>query len=75
VSLTVENFLSPDIKTVRHYNYGDALYDMSSYRPARGLRFSFSYNFGKMKFDNARKKIDNNDLKGSQNDNDGTSMG
>lgn len=76
VSLTVENFLSPDIKTVSHYNYGDALYDMASYRRARGLRFSFSYNFGKMKFDKERKKIDNNDLKDGQSDGgDGTTMG
>lgn len=75
VSLTVENFLSPDIKSLQHYNYGDAVYDMTSYRHARGLRFSFTYNFGRMKFDKDRKKIDNNDLKGGQNEGDGANMG
>lgn len=75
VSINVQNFLSPDIKSVRHFNYTDAVYDMTSYRHARGIRLSFSYNFGRMKFDTDRKKIDNNDLKTGQSDGEGAGMG
>jgi hypothetical protein len=77
VTLAATNFFSPNIKTVSDFNYGDAIYNTVSYRRARGIRIGFSYNFGKMKFNDQRnKEINNNDLKsGGKQDSGNQQMG
>lgn len=76
ISISAQNFLSPNIKTTSDYNYGDAIYHTVSYRRARGIRIGFSYNFGNMKFKKPDAKIDNSDLKKEQDNNmDGVPSG
>lgn len=77
ISLSAQNFLSPNIKTIKDFDYGDALYRTVAYRRSRGIRIGFSYNFGSMKFEEERsQRMKNSDLKGSsQQDNGSLPMG
>jgi outer membrane receptor protein involved in Fe transport len=67
ISLVAENFLSPDIKVVSNFQYNNTDYDMTTHYRARGIRLSFSYRFGKMKFSGPENKVNNDDLKESDN--------
>jgi outer membrane receptor protein involved in Fe transport len=62
ISLSGENFFTPEIYMTTRYTYQNAEYVNKTTYFGRGLRLTFNWSFGKMSY-SQKKKIDNDDLK------------
>lgn len=74
LNLSAENFFTPEIHMTTRYKYQNAEYVNQTTYFGRGLKLSFSLNFGKMNFVQ-KKKIDNDDLKNGSNGQQGMGGG
>jgi ferric enterobactin receptor len=66
LNLSAENFFTPEIHMTTRYQYQNAEYVNQTTYFGRGLKLSFSLNFGKMNFVK-KKTIENDDLKNGGN--------
>jgi outer membrane receptor protein involved in Fe transport len=66
LNLSAENFFTPEIHMTTRYQYQNAEYVNQTTYFGRGVKLSFSLNFGKMNFVK-KKAIENDDLKNGGN--------
>lgn len=66
LNLSAENFFTPEIHMTTRYQYQNAEYVNQTTYFGRGVKLSFSLNFGKMNFVK-KKTIENDDLKNGGN--------
>ncbi|HTO14333.1 MAG TPA: TonB-dependent receptor [Edaphocola sp.] len=66
IGVAAENFLTPRVKIPTRFQYENASQNITNYYSGRGVRVSFNWSFGKMRYEK-EKTIKNEDLKKEDN--------